>query len=44
MLWAVPAVRSQVADPKTDFVQSLARFSLALEGAYGDEGGTVVLN
>jgi tetratricopeptide (TPR) repeat protein len=41
ILLAVPAVRSQVADPKTDFVQSLARFSLALEGAYGDEGGTI---
>jgi tetratricopeptide (TPR) repeat protein len=41
MLWAVPAVKSQVADPKTDFVQSLARFSLGLEGAYGDEGSTI---
>jgi tetratricopeptide (TPR) repeat protein len=41
ILLAVPAVRSQVVDPKTDFVQSLARFSLGLEGAYGDEGGII---
>ena len=41
ILLAVPEVRSQAADPKTDFVQSLARFSLALEGAHGDEGSTI---
>src|ERR1700681_1733799 len=40
-LVAVPAVRGQVADPKTDFVQALARFSLGLEGTYGDEGSRI---
>jgi tetratricopeptide (TPR) repeat protein len=36
-LVAVPPVRGQVADPKTNFVQAVARFSLGLEGTYGDE-------
>jgi tetratricopeptide (TPR) repeat protein len=34
----------QVPDPKNNFVQALARFSLALDGSYGDEGSRVVSN
>src|SRR5262245_10979795 len=34
----------QVPDPKSNFVQALARFSLALDGIYGDEGSRVVSN
>jgi tetratricopeptide (TPR) repeat protein len=40
-LVAVPTFGGQVADPKTGFVQALARFSLDLEGAYGDEGSRI---
>ena len=42
-LAAIPAfVAGQVADPKTDFVEALAQFSLALDGAYGDEGPRIL--
>ena len=40
-LVAIPAAAGQAADPKTDFVQALARFSLGLEGTYGDEGSRI---
>jgi tetratricopeptide (TPR) repeat protein len=40
-LAAVPPVRGQVADPKTAFVQAFARFSLGLEGTYGDEASRI---
>src|SRR6185503_6841316 len=32
----------QVADPKTDFAEALAQFSLALDGPYGDEGPRIL--
>jgi tetratricopeptide (TPR) repeat protein len=35
---AVTGTRAQGPDPKTAFTEALARFSLALHGAYGDEG------
>src|SRR5688572_26023666 len=40
-LLAVPTLARQAADPKAGFVQALARFSLALDGAYGDEGSSI---
>ena len=43
-LVAVPTLVGQVAEPKTDFVQSLARFSLELDGPYGDEGSRLSSN
>lgn len=42
LVLAVPALASaQAPEPKTDFLQALARFSLALDGAAGDEAGTI---
>jgi len=42
-LLAVPNLAAgQVADPKTDFADALAQFSLALDGAYGDEGPRIL--
>jgi tetratricopeptide (TPR) repeat protein len=41
LLFAVMAISTlagQVADPKNDFIQALGRFSLGLDGTYGDEG------
>lgn len=38
---ATPAAR-QAPDARGEFVQALARFSLALEGAYGDEGERIL--
>ena len=44
-LLAIPRVApGQAADPKNDFVQALARFSLGLDGAFGDEGTTSLAN
>src|SRR5688572_26583613 len=40
-LVAIPTLARQGTDPKADFVQALARFSLALDGAYGDEGSSI---
>lgn len=40
-LVAVRTVAGQVRDPKTDFIQALAQFSTALDGAYGDEGSRI---
>jgi tetratricopeptide (TPR) repeat protein len=34
----------QAVDPKTSFVQALARFSLYLDGVFGDEGQAIRLN
>jgi len=36
-----PALAQGAADPKTAFFQSLARFSVALDGQFGDEGRDV---
>ena len=33
---------AQPADPKSNFVQALGRFSIALDGAHGDEGPRIV--
>jgi tetratricopeptide (TPR) repeat protein len=42
---ALPALApAQPPDPRTDFLQALARFSLALDGAAGDEAGTIRAN
>jgi tetratricopeptide (TPR) repeat protein len=39
---ALPRVSTgQAGDPKSGFLQALARFSIALDGAFGDEGRTV---
>jgi len=40
LLVAVPAraLHAQTADPRAEFLDALGRFSLALEGTYGDEG------
>jgi len=41
-LLALPTLAAgQLADPKTDFAEALAQFSLALDGGYGDEGPRV---
>ena len=37
-LAAAPSSSAQEADPKTEFLQALGRFSLDLDGDYGDEG------
>jgi tetratricopeptide (TPR) repeat protein len=42
-LWLLAAAapgHAQTGDPKTTFTDALARFSLALDGAFGDEGTT----
>jgi tetratricopeptide (TPR) repeat protein len=42
-LLAVPNLAAaQVADPKADFTEALAQFSLALDGTYGDEGPRIL--
>ena len=41
-LIAVPALAGQVADPKTDFADAFAQFSLALGGSHGDEAPRVL--
>ena len=33
-----PHIDAQTADPRGDFLSALGRFSLALDGTYGDEG------
>lgn len=40
LLAAMPvrALHAQTADPRAEFLDALGRFSLALEGTYGDEG------
>ncbi len=38
LLAVIPTSARQAPDPREAFVQALAGFSLALEGAYGDEG------
>jgi tetratricopeptide (TPR) repeat protein len=40
-LIAIPTLAGQIADPKTDFIDALGRFSLGLEGTYGDEGKVI---
>jgi tetratricopeptide (TPR) repeat protein len=43
VLLAVPnRAAGQVADPKAGFADALAQFSLALDGAYGDEGPRIL--
>ena len=43
ILLAVPvAAAAQVADPKGAFTEALGQFSLAIDGAYGDEGPRVL--
>ena len=43
VLVALPATAAgQMADPKTRFVEALAQFSQAIDGAYGDEGPRVL--
>jgi len=40
-MWFLAAAapgRAQNVDPKAAFTEALARFSLALDGAFGDEG------
>ena len=42
-LTAIPTLAAgQVRDPKTDFADALAQFSLALDGSYGDEGPRIL--
>ncbi len=41
LLLAAAPSHAQNADPKSTFTAALARFSLALDGAFGDEGATV---
>jgi tetratricopeptide (TPR) repeat protein len=38
---AAPALAGQSADPKAEFVRALGRFSLDLDGAFGDEGSAI---
>ncbi len=33
-----PRINGQATDPRGDFLSALGRFSLALDGTYGDEG------
>jgi tetratricopeptide (TPR) repeat protein len=40
---AIPVfVAGQIADPKIDFAEALAQFSIALDGPYGDEGPRIL--
>jgi len=38
---ATAALRGQTPDPKSEFTSAVGQFSLALEGAFGDEGTRV---
>ncbi len=42
LLAMAAAVVGQIRDPKVDFTEALAQFSLALDGTYGDEGPRVL--
>ena len=42
LLAMAAAVVGQIRDPKVDFTEALAQFSLALDGAYGDEGPRIL--
>jgi hypothetical protein len=41
---AAPALPGQIGDPKGAFLAALGRFSLELDGAFGDEGGRLDAN
>jgi tetratricopeptide (TPR) repeat protein len=40
LLWATPCANGQPVDPKNAFLQALARFSVSIDGTFGDEGRT----
>ena len=42
LVLAAPSAAAQAADPKTEFVEALARFGLSLDGPFGDEGTAVL--
>jgi tetratricopeptide (TPR) repeat protein len=41
---AGPTIAGQAGNPKQDFLDALGRFSLALDGTYGDEGNSIRSN